>query len=401
MRQSWRRLAGAAAWSAGVAWIGLLAGASVPGPARAEDRPKRLLIADERGESPVELYDQGIAFLEDGDEKNAEEAFRRCQNLARKSGIDFAPPHEGMARLLLGRGKLVEAGLEADHAVELDPNWAPAFWVLGRIAEAEKNDELALVHYQRGLIADPNSPELRNAAVDLLRRAGREREAAELEEAARKPKRTVARKSAPAPADGATAASPLELARRRLEFFFPGQATRLPDPLVAALAGPLLTRGALAVLATGDGGHSLARGLESSMADVEGFHRTPVDVKGRPEEAWIEKALALGIMENLPDGQFHPDGPISRQALALWVEETIARLRHSDEIFRLYRGRPSPFLDLPAGHYACNAARVAVDLDLLAPRPDGRFGPDEPVSMEEGITAISRLVPAMAGRRDE
>jgi hypothetical protein len=160
----------------------------------------------------------------------------------------------------------------------------------------------------------------------------------------------------PAAAGPAPATAPGDETRRKLEPFFPGRTDRLPEPLLAVMSGPVLTRGALAVLLTGDGRSSLAKGLESSMADEPGRLRPPEDVESRP-----------------------------------------ARLRHSEEVFGLYRGEPSPFPDLADGHYALNAARIAVDLDVIVPLPDGRFAPDQPLTMDEGIHAVTRLVPALAG----
>lgn len=382
-------------------WVGVALAVSLmaPGLAVGRDQPRPLLIVDSRGESPVELYDQGVALLVRGNDKDAEQAFRRSLTLARKSGIDFAPPHEGLARVLLKRGKLAEAYIEADHASELDPAWSAAFWVLGQIAEREKNDEMALVRYQQGLGRDPTNAEIRAAAAALLHRMGREREAAEVEAAAPRP-RSRSAGVAPSPADSVPPA-PFEATRQRLLPLFPENSAQLARPILAVMSGPLLTRGALAVLLTADGRHSLARGLESSMADLDTFGRPPEDVVGRPEEGYIVRALMLGVLENLPDGRFHPDDPVTRQALALWVEETIARLQHREDVFRLYRGEPSPFPDLPDGHYALNAARVAVDLGLVRPVDGGRFAPDRPLTMDEGFGAVMRLVPALAGQPGE
>lgn len=382
-----------------IAGVALIAALHDSGAAMAREKPRPLLIVDDRGESPVELYDQGVALLARGDDKEAEKVFRRSMSLARRSGIDFAPPHEGLGRVLLKRGKLAEAYLEADHAAELDPAWSAAFWVLGQIAEREKNDEMALVRYQQGLGRDPNNSEIRAAAAALLHRMGREREASEVESAMPRP-RPRPSGGAPAPADSA-ASAPFEAARERLRPFFPENSAQLGNPILAVMSGPLLTRGALAVLLTADGRHSLARGLESSMADLDNSGRPPEDVDGRPEEGYIVRALMLGVLETLPDGLFHPDDPVTRQALALWVEETIARLQHRDDVFRLYRGEPSPFPDLPDGHYALNAARVAIDLGLIRQVDGGRFAPDRPLTMDEGIGAVLRLVPALAGRSGE
>ncbi|TPW09759.1 MAG: hypothetical protein FD129_2103, partial [bacterium] len=87
--------------------------------------------------------------------------------------------------------------------------------------------------------------------------------------------------------------------------------------------------------------------------------------------------------------------------LSLWAEETIARLRGNSKVFSLYKGTPSPFSDLKSTHYAFNAARIAVDLKLIQPDPDGRFDPDRPVSMDEGVAAVRNFVPALMGKAKE
>jgi hypothetical protein len=124
------------------------------------------------------------------------------------------------------------------------------------------------------------------------------------------------------------------------------------------------------------------------------YHRCRLsdgDIGGRPEESWIGRGLRVGALEPLPDGTFQPDQVMRRLALALWLEETIERLRNDRRVFSTYRGQPSPFADLPDTHYGLNAARLAVELGLLAPRADGRFAPDEPVAMGEGVAALRRL----------
>jgi len=353
---------------------------------------------DTQGTSPVELYDLGMSHLALGNLEAAEDAFRRSLVLAARSGLDFAPPHEGMARILLKRNRLEQAEAEAMHAQELDNSWAPVYWVLGKINERQGHTDLALVHYQRGLIASPDNQELIATAADLLRRVGRNSEADEIESgkipAGKPPGQRPPDRGAPPPA------SPLEAKTRRLlEPFFPKTPSALTPEVLAVFYQENLTRGALAILVTGDGEHGLAEALNRTTGIEEGTTRPPSDTQGRPEADWIHRALAMGLLEPYPDGSFKPDQTISRLTLALWIEETIARLRNDTSVFQLYRGQKSSFQDLPDGHYGLNAARIAVDLGLLEPRTPVQFAPDDLVRMEEGIEAVRRLGPALLGQR--
>jgi len=74
----------------------------------------------------------------------------------------------------------------------------------------------------------------------------------------------------------------------------------------------------------------------------------------------------------------------------------IARLRGNEKVFDLYRGSESPFTDMKSTHYAYNAARIVVDLKMVTPEA-GAFEPDRPLSMDEGVAAVQRFVPALAG----
>lgn len=389
--------------------VALLAGGSPPTSAIAKDTaPKSALESETR--SPVTLYDIGVGRLVLGDLDGAEKAFLRSLGRARAIGIDFAPPHEGMARLLLARGKLDPARFEALAALELDRNWTPTYLVLGKIEEREGNAETALAHYERGLVLNPVDEDLVAAATGLLRKMERSREAGELEERARRlrtraasPRTSSSSPNAAAPGAAPStggSASPADPSDSdtlgagtvaRLRPFFPEVAGQLSPRLLAVFQQPRFTRGALAVLAIGDGEHGLGRLFERSAGSREGTDRAPEDIRGRPEERWIHRALAGGVLDPLPDHTFQADQCLSRSALALWAEEIVERIRRDSRVFGLYRDQPSPFSDLPAGHYALNAARLVMDLKLLPPVGEGRFGVDEPVSMAEGLALLERL----------
>jgi tetratricopeptide (TPR) repeat protein len=382
-----------------------LSGAALLGPGCA-GRPheKTTLVLDTEGTSAVELYDLGVSQLLAGNLDRAEEAFRSSLAVARKSGLDFAPPHEGLARVLLSRNDLEKAELEARYAQELDKFWTPVYWVLGKLKERDGDNEMALAHYERGLVSSPGDPELTEAAADLLTRMGREREAVELRKRGHAAPggsstgRQSPRTTAKPPAGSPHGLSDLETRTRiLLQPFFPDTEEVLTPRLLAVFQQDFLTRGALAVLITGDGEHGLAGALARSSI-TEGTITPPADTQHRPEDAWIDKALAMGLMETFPDGTFRPDQVMTRLTLSLWIEETIARLRNDRRVFDLYRGQKSPFPDIPDGHYGLNAARVAVDLGLLKAGLNGAFGLEKSVTVAEGVHAVSRLGPALLGQ---
>lgn len=376
------------------------------------------LAAIDPAASPVSLYETGVAQVEAHELDAARRSFVAALLRARQSGIDFAPPHEGLARVLLEQGKLDDATYEANAAVELDRRWTPGYLVLGRIAEREKNPELALAHYQHGLAIAPDDAPLTTAALALLRGEGRHREADELARQARAvagaqgqappagaaesgpgpagappPDDAPPTAAAPSRAPGAVASDDSSTAatRRLLAPFFPEDVDRLGARLLAVFQQPQFTRGALAVLVVGDGRHGLCPAFDRTIGARAGNDTPPRDIGGRPEESWIGRGLRVGALEPLPDGTFQPDQVLRRLALALWLEETIERLRNDRRVFSTYRGQPSPFADLPDAHYGLNAARLAVQMGLLAPRADGRFAPDEAVTMGEGVAALRRL----------
>ena len=98
-------------------------------PVRASEPGSGVRMMEAEPTTAVEAYDLGVAKLELGDLKGAEAAFKKSGALAGKLGIDFAPPHEGMARVLLKKNKLIEADFEGRTATELDPAWLRGWWV--------------------------------------------------------------------------------------------------------------------------------------------------------------------------------------------------------------------------------------------------------------------------------
>lgn len=112
------------------------------------------------------------------------------------------------------------------------------------------------------------------------------------------------------------------------------------------------------------------------------FHpRTFSDTADSPYAREID-TLAVYLILNSEAGSFRPAAEITRREFAAMVASALD-LPLPD--------KPSPFSDVPAGSpHAADIVAMA-DLGFLSGRADGTFGPDDPITVQEGVTVLSRV----------
>ncbi|MGI6777200.1 MAG: S-layer homology domain-containing protein [Acetivibrionales bacterium] len=120
---------------------------------------------------------------------------------------------------------------------------------------------------------------------------------------------------------------------------------------------------------------------------VPAFAAAPSDIEGRDCEDAVTRLVALGIITGRPDGTFAPDDTISRAEFAA----VVVRALGYDTAAGAARGQ-TRFTDVTAEHWASGYINLANSAGIVNGRPDGTFGPNDPVQFEEAITMIVRAL---------
>ena len=100
-----------------------------------------------------------------------------------------------------------------------------------------------------------------------------------------------------------------------------------------------------------------------------------------------EELSDLGIVSGYSDGSYHPDDALTR---AQFCKLAILTEGHGDQAQgSAYRTR---FSDVPGGGWAAPYINLACEEGLFAGYGDGRFGPDDPVTVGQAVTVVLRLL---------
>ena len=111
------------------------------------------------------------------------------------------------------------------------------------------------------------------------------------------------------------------------------------------------------------------------------------DVSGEELSEAVEVLSGLGIVSGYSDGSYHPDDALTR---AQFCKLAILTEGHGDQAQgSAYRTR---FSDVPGGGWAAPYINLACEEGLFAGYGDGRFGPDDPVTVGQAVTVVLRLL---------
>ena len=100
-----------------------------------------------------------------------------------------------------------------------------------------------------------------------------------------------------------------------------------------------------------------------------------------------EELSDLGIVSGYSDGSYHPDDALTR---AQFCKLAILTEGHGDQARgSAYRTR---FSDVPGGGWAAPYINLACEEGLVSGYGDGRFGPDDPVTVGQAVTVVLRLL---------
>ena len=108
------------------------------------------------------------------------------------------------------------------------------------------------------------------------------------------------------------------------------------------------------------------------------------DCIGRDES--IDRLFKLGIISGRTDVMFEPDGAVSRQEAAAMITRVAYLFMYVGTNYRLNTADSSS-----VAPWASFYVRWVIDKGIMSADENNRFNPDGTVSVQQAITAVSRL----------
>lgn len=117
-------------------------------------------------------------------------------------------------------------------------------------------------------------------------------------------------------------------------------------------------------------------------ASVEDGIRFPDVSGGHWANDYIARASAAGLISGYPEGDFRPEGKITRAELAVIVFNYLG----------LEEGNASSFSDVAEFHWASGIIAAVQESGLMSGYPDGTFQPARELTRAEAVTVFNRLL---------
>ncbi|MFC1568527.1 S-layer homology domain-containing protein [Candidatus Margulisiibacteriota bacterium] len=109
-----------------------------------------------------------------------------------------------------------------------------------------------------------------------------------------------------------------------------------------------------------------------------------------PSSYWTYEPVGyigtMGIIKGYPDGNFKPEGSITRAEMATLLVRTLAG---GDD--KVSAARFAAFPDVPLKHWACKYVNLSFAEGIVKGYPDGTFRPKNNITRAEGVTMVSRF----------
>ena len=112
----------------------------------------------------------------------------------------------------------------------------------------------------------------------------------------------------------------------------------------------------------------------------------PADVEGTDYEDAVVRLLALEIVSGFPDGDFQPEGKVTRAQMAKMIMTALG----AGEAAKY--GGATDFSDVAADHWGSGYIKLAAGRKVITGYGDGTFGPEDEVTYAQAITMIVRAL---------
>jgi hypothetical protein len=116
-----------------------------------------------------------------------------------------------------------------------------------------------------------------------------------------------------------------------------------------------------------------------------------------PSDSWacdeIEACLRAGIVAGYPDGLYHPEYPVTRDQMAVYISRALAG---GDENVPEFADTPT-FPDVGSEHWALDYVEYAVSQNVVAGYGDGSYHPEHAVTRDQMTVYVARAMLAPVG----
>lgn len=291
--------------------------------------------------------------------------------------LRFQVLQEGVAnaRQAAEGGRLAEARAGYEAAIEASPESPFLYRELALVEHRERQLEAALRHAEQAIALDPSDPRNHVVLADVLEAMGDSEGAVNA-------------------LTKAAAIEPSEALERRIESLRANTTFESMPPEFRVIKDePVITRAQLAAL--------IGVRLDALVARAPRRNTGVItDIRGNWAFSWILPVTRAGFMEVYPNNTFQPGATVRRADLAFAASRVLGVIAADrPALGAAWRSARPRFSDLPPGHLGYPAAAVAVGAGVIRPLDGQSFQLSRPVSGEEAIAAVDRLVALAELRR--
>jgi tetratricopeptide (TPR) repeat protein len=348
-------------------------------------------------DTPEIHYDRGKSLLDQEKYSEAMYEFQQAKSLNPK----FAPAYEGMAWVYLEEGSLDAAMENANKALDLDGKWVLAKIIRAKVKAKQENFKDAIKEANNAIEDIPKSsvPDKKRATVegymtlgDIYKEADMYNEAQdayskvlELDQTNMKADKAIKDLAAYKSAVAGQRPELQKIARQK-------QITRSDVAVLFVLELPLQKIFREAPQATQAGFRPPTAPVMGKTESIKTGQELPPDVA---EDHWaksfIQEALDKGVLELLPDNNFHPDEEVNRAEFARLIEKFLVRYWNDPALETKFFGQLSPFADVNGTSPVFNSIMTVSSRGIMPGFDDGTFKPLGPVSGTESLNIIRNL----------
>jgi Tfp pilus assembly protein PilF len=269
------------------------------------------------------------------------------------------------ARSAAAAGRLDQARMAYERAVDLSPDSAFLYRELAAVERRQGNAERAVEHYRRAIDLDPSDAAALIAMADLLV------ERQDYQGADDAYRKAAAIESTP------------ELTARIAALADRVRESRFPQEFKAIATAPQITRGEFAAL--------IAVRLDRLLAAAPQQQVVITDTAGDWAGPWITQVARAGVMDPFENHTFQPQLAMRRGDVATAVRRLLALAAPTNAALRKRLAQPPKITDMTPTHLVYPAAADAVASGVMPLVEGDRFDVNRPVTGAEALGIIDRL----------
>ena len=348
-------------------------------------------------DSPAIHYDRGKSLLEQEKYQDAMYEFQQAKSLDPK----YSPAYEGMAWVYLDEGDLSSAMEMANKSLDLDGKWVLAKIVRAKVKAKEEKYEDAIKEAKNAIDDTPKSsvPNKKQATVEGYMTLGDVyKEASMYNEAQDSYSKVLELDKANMKADKAIkdlAAYKSAVAGQRSELQKIAGQKQISRSDVAVLFVLELPLQKIFREAPSTQQAAFRPPTEPVMGQKDAIQTGEVLPPDVPADHWaksfIKESLEKGVLELMPDNNFHPDEKVDRAEFARLIEKFLIRYYNDPSLETKFFGQVSPFADVNNTSPVFNSIMTVSSRGVMPGFDDGTFKPLGAVSGTEALNIIRNL----------